>query len=182
MWVCFAVGEVTTSGVRLGACSRAAPLTTAASHRIRPTQAADLPLLTLLDCSFSLALPPAPEQRAGGKVFRAGSASPLRHTAAPAAQRSPPPLFGPEAVRVERSSRVLIRGDGIPHSPAGTLELGCPRLRKLSLFGCTRIQGVVLDTFELEELNITNCSRLKGSALDISKCCHLQASDAFAAV
>lgn len=110
--------------------------------------------------------------------------SPLRP---PAAQQNSPASSagGPEApARAERCSRVLIRGDAAAPSPRGagagtsasdtSLQLSCPRLRKLSLFGCNRLQRVVLNTAELEELNITGCSRLGDEALDISKCCHLQ--------
>lgn len=114
--------------------------------------------------------------------------SPLRYSGgAPphALPGSPPPEGAPPeaAARPERSSRVLIRGDAAaasapsprPASAAdGSLELGCPRLKKLSLHGCTRLQSVVLGTAELQELNIAGCSRLRDSALDISKCCHLQ--------
>lgn len=108
--------------------------------------------------------------------------SPLRYSGAAAQQGSPLLAGAPEPPRSERSSRVLIRGDAAAAAPSprmsgsgeASLELECPRLRKLSLYGCTRLQSVVLNTTKLEELNITGCARLRGHALDISKCCHLQ--------
>ena len=54
------------------------------------------------------------------------------------------------------------------------LELRCPNLECLSLWGCTRVEGVVLHCPSLVELNVNACVTLRESALRLADCSRVQ--------
>ena len=113
-----------------------------------------LPKLALLDCGYSLVetrreLPQLPPKKRAARAARKGSRK--------------GPKDGPKMLHPQGGS-----DDEASDEDDGSLCLSSPRLRKISLWGCTRIRSANIACPKLAELVLSDCGNLRGDAVFLS--------------